>query len=97
MLPDDSIITADGLHDFVQEVIHQTARNRSSMLEDVVAGRPTEIDHLNGYVVMKGAELGIDCPANQELLQRVRSLTEQQLLVQQQRDAAAAAAAAAPT
>jgi 2-dehydropantoate 2-reductase len=30
-------------------------------------GRPTEIDHLNGFVVRRGAELGVPTPVNQAL------------------------------
>ena len=30
-------------------------------------GKPSEIDFLNGYVVRKGAELGIATPTNQAL------------------------------
>jgi 2-dehydropantoate 2-reductase len=36
----------------------------SSTAQDLVRGKPTEIDFLNGYVVRKGAELGIPTPSN---------------------------------
>lgn len=39
----------------------------SSTAQDLAAGRPTEIDHLNGFIVRKGAELGIPTPINQAL------------------------------
>ena len=31
----------------------------SSTAQDIAKGRPTEIDHLNGYVVREGARLGV--------------------------------------
>lgn len=39
----------------------------SSTAQDLMRGKPSEIDYLNGYVVRKGAELGIPTPANQAL------------------------------
>jgi len=36
----------------------------SSTAQDLARGKPTEIDHLNGYVVEKGRALGIPTPAN---------------------------------
>ncbi|GAA4326098.1 2-dehydropantoate 2-reductase [Pigmentiphaga soli] len=39
----------------------------SSTAQDMARGRRSEIDHLNGYVVRKGAELGVATPANRVL------------------------------
>ena len=39
----------------------------SSTAQDLARGKPTEIDFLNGYVVRKGAELGIPTPTNHAL------------------------------
>jgi 2-dehydropantoate 2-reductase len=39
----------------------------SSTAQDLARGRSSEIDFLNGYVVRKGAELGIRTPTNQAL------------------------------
>jgi 2-dehydropantoate 2-reductase len=39
----------------------------SSTAQDLVRGKPSEIDFLNGYVVHKGAELGIPTPTNHAL------------------------------
>lgn len=46
----------------------------SSTAQDLMRHRPTEIEHLNGYVVRKGSELGIPTPANRVLLTLVRLL-----------------------
>jgi 2-dehydropantoate 2-reductase len=39
----------------------------SSTAQDLARGKPSEIDHLNGYVVRRGTVLGIDTPANRVL------------------------------
>jgi 2-dehydropantoate 2-reductase len=44
----------------------------SSTAQDLARGKRTEIDHLNGYVVRKAAELGIPAPANRALWVAVR-------------------------
>ena len=40
---------------------------KSSTAQDLARGKPSEIDFLNGYVVRKGAELGIATPTNHAL------------------------------
>ncbi|MFN3671623.1 MAG: ketopantoate reductase family protein [Bosea sp. (in: a-proteobacteria)] len=47
----------------------------SSTAHDLARGKPTEIDHLNGYVVRTGARLGVATPANR-LLTAVVKLME---------------------
>jgi 2-dehydropantoate 2-reductase len=51
---------------------HLSAEQRPSMGQDVVKGRRTEIDFLNGFVAGKGAELGIAARANVALTDIVR-------------------------
>ena len=41
---------------------------RPSLAQDVMKSRRTEVDHLNGYVVRKGAEVGIPTPVNQSVV-----------------------------
>ncbi len=62
------------LHPQVMAVIHATASNRSSMLQDVLAGRATEIEYLTGYLLAQGQRLGIDAPRNATLLEAVKAL-----------------------
>ena len=38
-----------------------------STAQDLARGKPTEIDHLNGFVVRRGAAHGIPTPVNQAL------------------------------
>jgi 2-dehydropantoate 2-reductase len=39
----------------------------SSTAQDLARGKPTEIDHLNGFVVRRGEALGVPTPANRVL------------------------------
>jgi 2-dehydropantoate 2-reductase len=39
----------------------------SSTAQDLARGRPSEIDHLNGYVVRRGEALGVSAPVNRVL------------------------------
>lgn len=49
------------------EVARATARNRSSMLQDVLNGRPTEVEAITGAIVRIGAKAGIPVPTNELL------------------------------
>jgi 2-dehydropantoate 2-reductase len=44
----------------------------SSTAQDMARGKPSEIDHLNGFVARRGAELGIATPVNQTLFALVK-------------------------
>ncbi|MGD1069097.1 MAG: 2-dehydropantoate 2-reductase [Bryobacteraceae bacterium] len=46
----------------------------SSTAQDIGRGRPTEIDSLNGYLVRRGAELGVPVPVNRTLHALVKLL-----------------------
>ena len=54
--------------DNARDVALSTYSNRSSMLQDVERGRPTEIDAICGHVVREGARLGVPTPVNARLL-----------------------------
>lgn len=64
----------DDLHAQVMAVVAATADNRSSMLQDVLAGRATEIDYLTGYLLTQGREHGTPAPRNAALLAAVKAL-----------------------
>lgn len=51
-----------------------TAANRSSMLQDVLQGRPTEIGAINGALVREAARLGVAVPLNRMLVGLVTAL-----------------------
>jgi 2-dehydropantoate 2-reductase len=48
----------------------------SSTAQDIERGKLTEIDSLNGYVVRRGAEVGVSTPVNQTLHALVKLLEE---------------------
>lgn len=58
----------------VLAVARATGANRSSMLQDVLRGSPTEISTINGAVVREGARLGVPTPVNQLLTRLVEAL-----------------------
>ncbi|HBT96241.1 MAG TPA: 2-dehydropantoate 2-reductase, partial [Desulfobulbaceae bacterium] len=46
------------------------------MLQDTRAGRPTEIEAINGAVVRLGQKLGVATPVNAEITRQVRALAQ---------------------
>lgn len=48
------------------------ARARTSMYDDLAAGRPTEIDYLNGEVVKLAERMGRDAPVNRAIVNLVK-------------------------
>jgi 2-dehydropantoate 2-reductase len=57
----------DDLLDRILKIPAAMPNQMSSTAQDVARGKPSEIDFLNGYVVRKGAELGIPTPTNHAL------------------------------
>jgi 2-dehydropantoate 2-reductase len=57
----------------LRQVCTATAANRSSMLQDILAGRPTEIEALNAQVVSRGRALGLATPVNDLLTLLMRA------------------------
>ncbi|MDR0689273.1 MAG: 2-dehydropantoate 2-reductase [Spirochaetaceae bacterium] len=55
-----------------REVCAATGENQSSMLQDILKGRPTEIDMINGAILREGAAWGIDVPVNGVLTKLVK-------------------------
>jgi 2-dehydropantoate 2-reductase len=54
-------------------VLPKAAAHRSSMLQDVEAGRRTEIDYLNGAVVRMGQARDLATPANDAVVNLIRA------------------------
>ena len=69
-LPDDDLLAR------ARRVAELTAANKSSMLQDVERGRPTEIDAICGEVVQRGVRHGIDTPVNLALRALVKGVEE---------------------
>ncbi|GAB4217876.1 MAG: 2-dehydropantoate 2-reductase [Rhodoferax sp.] len=70
----DGITLPNTLDAAVRDIARSMATQRSSTAHDLRRGRPTEIDHLNGYVVRRGEALGIPTPANRMVWLAVRLL-----------------------
>lgn len=58
----------------MRSVVEHTAKNRSSMLEDVEKHRRTEIDSINGAIVDFGRRHSIPTPINEFLLASIRAI-----------------------
>ncbi len=51
-------------------------RLKSSSLQSLERGKPTEIDYLNGYLVAKGRKLGVPTPVNSRVVELVKAIEE---------------------
>ena len=66
-------------HEFSEEeaerdlwtVVRATAANRSSMLQDLDRGRPTEIDAISGEILRRGRAHGLALPATERVVRRL--------------------------
>jgi 2-dehydropantoate 2-reductase len=56
-----------------ENVARRTAANRSSMLQDVARGAPTEIDAICGIIVREGEKAGVPTPINDVLWNLVKA------------------------
>jgi len=57
-----------------EAVCEATAANISSMLQDILKKKRTEIDFINGVIVRQGQELGIPTPVNSVLTDLVKTI-----------------------
>ena len=67
--------------DMAERVVKATQEIRdihTSMYDDWKAGRQTEIEYLNGFIVTKGRELGIPTPVNEALTAMIKTITEKE-------------------
>ncbi|HJN55825.1 MAG TPA: 2-dehydropantoate 2-reductase [Candidatus Poseidoniales archaeon] len=53
---------AGALVEGYRKVVATTARNRCSMLQDIMRGRPTEVDALTGHVLRVAEQVGVSTP-----------------------------------
>jgi len=79
----EQVASAIGITLFEQPLIERacqvaaaTAENISSMLQDVRQDRPTEIEAITGFLCQQARQKGVATPANRELLQKVRDLSQ---------------------
>lgn len=68
-----------GVRQILLDTVLSTAANRSSMLQDVEAGRQTEVDSIHGAVVAAGLQHGIACPTTSTIAALIRAKTHNNL------------------
>ncbi len=57
----------------------KNSRNISSMQQDLIKGKKTEIDYLNGAVIKLGRKYGIKCPVNEVLTMIIREIEKKSM------------------
>lgn len=65
----------------VMKMARATAKNRSSMLQDVLSGRPTEIDQLTGALLRLARSHGIAVPTHRAVYQLVRNFPRDRMAI----------------
>jgi 2-dehydropantoate 2-reductase len=58
----------------VQKGASAPGKHKASMLQDVEAGRRTEVDFMNGAIVHWGEKLGVPTPLHKAVWQLVKGL-----------------------
>lgn len=71
-----SIVVNDtfDLWEQIVDVCHASAANKSSMLQDVLAERPTEIEWINGAIIRAAHESDIDVPTHEAVYHIIKGL-----------------------
>lgn len=69
-----NIAVAEDALEHVFAIARATASNRSSMGQDIDAGRVTEIEAINGYIVRRASELDLPVPVNATLTRLIMAL-----------------------
>jgi len=60
----------------VLDVCRDTAGNTSSMLQDILNKKATEVDYINGAIVREGDALGMPTPTNRVLTSMIQAIQE---------------------
>jgi 2-dehydropantoate 2-reductase len=74
-----AVAKADGIHlsetlalQAVEQISVTMGSQKSSTAQDMARSKPSEIDHLNGFIVRRGMALGVATPVNQALFALVK-------------------------
>ncbi|WP_174870841.1 2-dehydropantoate 2-reductase [Pectobacterium polaris] len=74
-----SVMEREGFHTspdslllYVNQIIQNTAANTSSMLQDIIAQRHTEIDYITGYLLHRARLHGLTLPENARLFDYIK-------------------------
>jgi 2-dehydropantoate 2-reductase len=72
----DGVTVPGDIRAAVAGIAQSMAGQLSSTAHDVARGKPSEIDHINGYVLGRGAALGIATPVNRTIHALVKLLED---------------------
>ncbi len=67
-------VTAANIHRWTADVITGTANNRSSMLQDILAGRQTENHYISGYLLKIANRFKVAVPLNEAIFEKICTL-----------------------
>jgi 2-dehydropantoate 2-reductase len=68
------VTPAGDVYEAVERIARTMPGQFSSTAQDVRRGKPSEIDHLNGFVAREGRRLGVPTPVNQALWALVKAI-----------------------
>ncbi|WP_134158878.1 ketopantoate reductase family protein [Alicyclobacillus sacchari] len=68
-------LSEDDIDRFDDVLYAMAPTGKTSMLQDVEAGRPTEVEQLSGRVLQIGRQLGVPTPVNEVLYRAIRAIT----------------------
>jgi 2-dehydropantoate 2-reductase len=70
----EGVNLSPGLWEELLSVCRRTANNHSSMLQDIMNGRRTEMEWINGSLLKAGARHGLELPAHAAVVRRIREM-----------------------
>lgn len=68
--------SSESLLSKVNQVIEATSENYSSMHQDIVHQRPSEIDFITGYLLQRAKAHNISVPTNEQLFQHIKQIEQ---------------------
>lgn len=72
-------VEAERMQDRLREILAASSNNRCSMLQDVLHGRETEIDDINGAILELAEKHHIQTPVQRTVTQLVRNIRKEEL------------------
>jgi 2-dehydropantoate 2-reductase len=72
-------ISAEDAEKVIGQIPHTMPRQKSSTAQDLMRGKQSEIDYLNGLIVRRGIKYNIPTPANQAIVALVKMLERKTL------------------
>lgn len=61
-------------HLIIRVIGFKYRRLKSSSLQSLMRGKPTEVDYFNGYIAKKGGEHGVPTPVNKRIVQMIKEI-----------------------